>query len=611
MADTVKISNAGLGHEVERRTVQVSALYEIASTVNRSLDLDKALQNVVARISHIFQFDRTEVYLFDADRQEVVSRACFEADSEALSDSLHFPQASGLARRVAECGEPLVIDDLQQHSRYWEAADETREYSLPFRFLALLPIQVPGKCLGTLSLSAKGVRTLIDEEHTVLTAICEHIAAAVEKANLFDQLTTRFRHLEALNMIGATVSQSLEIGEVLDRAVDKIAKTLAFDAVWIYHSDETDGLVHMKAFYGLGDEMAASMGPRSAEAGINGEVIGTGERVVLEDIGHEAPSRAGSWEGMALSRGFKSAAAFPIKTKEKVVGVLYVADRSRRHFTLDDLQLIESIARSVGVAIENAMLFAEISRKTGELAATNQELLEATQAKTEFIAAMSHELRTPLNVVIGSSDLLRDGFFGALSDGQRDATDKISRNARILLKMINDVLTISRFDANRVSIDISTVGIEEILRQARAIVEQMNRDNRLEVRWFVDSDIPPITTDALKVEEILQNLIGNAFKFTPGGHIEIRVKHRAEDDRIEFSVADTGIGIAAEDQSRIFDAFEQLKDAHTGHFNGVGLGLSIVKRYLQLLNGEIAVESDPGRGSKFTFSVPRSLQFDS
>jgi signal transduction histidine kinase len=224
---------------------------------------------------------------------------------------------------------------------------------------------------------------------------------------------------------------------------------------------------------------------------------------------------------------------------------------------------------------------------------------------------MSHELRTPLNIVIGSSDLLRDGFFGDLNDGQKSAMEKISRNTRVLLKMINDVLTISSFDAHRVLLELANVEVDEIILQARAMVEQINRDNHLEVRWNIDPTIPPLVTDSLKLEEVLQNLIGNAFKFTPEGYIEVRVANRPDQNRVEFTVADTGIGIAFEDQAKIFNAFEQLKDAHTGHFNGVGLGLNIVRRYLELMQGEISVESEPGRGAKFTFSIPRSLQLNS
>jgi signal transduction histidine kinase len=353
------------------------------------------------------------------------------------------------------------------------------------------------------------------------------------------------------------------------------------------------------------------MGMQSVDVDLGGQVVETGERLVFGDIQNDPLYRALSRKAKVVILGFESAAAFPVTAKEKIIGTLHVASRSKRHFSAEDLQLIESIAQQIGVATENALLFAEINHKTQELAKSNQELRDATQAKSEFIAAMSHELRTPLNIVIGSSDLLRDGFFGALSDGQASATEKISRNARVLLKMINDLLTISRFDANRIALDISTVEIDEIMEQARALVEQINRDKHLEVLWDIDGDIPPLVTDSLKLEEILQNLIGNAFKFTPNGHVEVRVSHRLELDRIEFSVADTGIGIAAEDHERIFNAFEQLKDAHTGHFNGVGLGLNIVRRYLDIMQGEISVESQPGQGTRFTFSLPRSLQLNS
>jgi signal transduction histidine kinase len=133
----------------------------------------------------------------------------------------------------------------------------------------------------------------------------------------------------------------------------------------------------------------------------------------------------------------------------------------------------------------------------------------------------------------------------------------------------------------------------------------------LQVSWDVEPDLPTIVTDVTKLEEILQNLVGNAFKFTPRGRIAVRVRNVPELKRVEFTVADTGIGIEAEDVERIFSAFEQIKEAHTGDFNGVGLGLNIVKKYLELMKGDIHVESQPGEGSTFTFSVPHSIALHS
>jgi signal transduction histidine kinase len=135
-------------------------------------------------------------------------------------------------------------------------------------------------------------------------------------------------------------------------------------------------------------------------------------------------------------------------------------------------------------------------------------------------------------------------------------------------------------------------------------VEQLNHDNRIKISWDVAADLQPLNTDALKLEEILQNLIGNAYKFTPAGAIAIRVRDLNGDGAVEFAVADTGIGIQQNDLGKIFEEFHQLDEAHTGTYSGVGLGLSIVKKYLGLMGGDIRVESQPGAGSTFTFTLP-------
>ena len=153
----------------------------------------------------------------------------------------------------------------------------------------------------------------------------------------------------------------------------------------------------------------------------------------------------------------------------------------------------------------------------------------------------------------------------------------------------------------------SKVNLYETIAHIQSHIDQLNRHNRLQIQLQIDPDLPAIITDATKLEEILQNLIGNAFKFTPRGSITLRVGNLREAGRIEFTVADTGIGIEPRDMARIFSAFEQIKEAHTGEFNGVGLGLNIVKKYLELMDGEIRVQSEPGQGSTFIFSLPYAI----
>jgi protein-histidine pros-kinase len=229
---------------------------------------------------------------------------------------------------------------------------------------------------------------------------------------------------------------------------------------------------------------------------------------------------------------------------------------------------------------------------------------EAGRAKADFLAAMSHELRTPLNVIIGNADLCKDGFYGEVSERQRGAFEKILRYSKILLKLINDVLALTKVEAKKMTVDLSTFEVGEVIEHVQNYVEQLKTNGRVKISWKVPAGLRPLTTDALKLEEILQNLIGNAYKFTPHGAIDIRVRDLNGGDCIEFAVADTGIGIKDDDLGKIFDEFHQLDEAHTGTYSGVGLGLSIVKKYLELMHGDIRVESQPGAGTTFTFSLP-------
>jgi signal transduction histidine kinase len=203
--------------------------------------------------------------------------------------------------------------------------------------------------------------------------------------------------------------------------------------------------------------------------------------------------------------------------------------------------------------------------------------------------------------------MTEEGILGALNAEQKDAQQKISRHAEVLLKMVNDLLSLSRAEAKALSLDIGKVYVEELMAQLKGQVASLNRTKGLEFSWALDSDIPALATDALKLEEILQNLVGNSIKFTPAGRVEIQVRNLGQQSRVEFSIADTGIGIAEDELEKIFNAFEQGKDAHTGNLEGVGLGLSIVKKYLQLMRGEIRVTSRVGEGSTFTFTIPYNL----
>jgi signal transduction histidine kinase len=604
MTDALQNSYATLEQKVDQRTKEISALYSVTTTVNQSLSLTNILDAVIAKIAEIFRFESTRVYLFNDEMKELELRASFEGDLKHSTVTRTFKRGEGIVGRVAESGEPMIFEDTRTDPRYAVLSATKAKYSAKQSFFAVFPIKTQSRVFGAILLNARSPRKLTSDEMRLLTSMSEHLAVAVEKASLFRQSEKRSQQLSVLNTIGAAVSQSLNLEMVLQEAIEKMIETLNFDASWIYILNPSEEELRLKAYKGFGEEVVRSMERQNLTAGVSGKIFETGGRLVFEDLQNDEGYKQLSPRNRIVSLGFASAAGFPIKAKDRVIGVLHLATKARRHFVPDELQLIESIAQEIGVAAENARLFEQVNQKTAELAQINQELEAANRAKTEFIAAMSHELRTPLNVIMGNAELTGDGFFGDINPEQKKSMTQIQHHSQFLLKLVNDVLALSRLDAKKMSMELATVDLDEVVAHAQSQIEQLNRQNRLQVHWDIDRDLPTIVTDVTKLKEILQNLIGNAFKFTPRGRIELRVRNIRELDRVEFTVADTGIGIEAHDMDRIFSAFEQIKEAHTGDFNGVGLGLNIVKKYLELMNGDIRVESHPGEGSTFTFSVP-------
>jgi signal transduction histidine kinase len=608
MSAALQNSYANLEQKIRRRTEEVSALYDISTAVNQSLALETILQAVVKKITEIFHFDTTRIFLFNESMDQLDLRAAFEVDPEQWQGMRSFKRGHGVVGRVADEGEPLIFEDIMTDPRYAALSASKRAKTATLRFFAVFPINTQSRIFGVMLFNGKAPRKIGKDEIALLTAMAGHTAVAVEKSKLFENAQSRSRYLATLNLIGEAVRQSLDLDIVLNQAVETIADTLSFDASWIYLLDSGGTVLSLTASKGLSQKRTELMAKRPITQGLSGLVVESQKPIVVEDTATDEEYHRLVAAGRIQPMGFLTTAGFPITAKDKIIGSLHVGHNTRRHFSSDDMQLVESIAHAIGVAVVNARLFREVKEKTEELAQTNEELRVAGQAKSDFIAAMSHELRTPLNLIMGNAELAENGFFGALNSEQQSAMLSILRNGRLLLKMVNDVLALSRMEAKKMSLDLTRVEIAEVIGHVTEYANQLNRDKHLEFRCEIDRHVDALITDPIKLEEILENLIGNAFKFTPKGSITLAARFLVERDRIEFSVADTGIGIESSHLDRIFNAFEQLKDAHTGDYNGVGLGLSIVKRYLELMQGDIYVESRVDHGSTFTFSVPRTIK---
>ncbi|HEY7290438.1 MAG TPA: ATP-binding protein [Vicinamibacterales bacterium] len=287
-----------------------------------------------------------------------------------------------------------------------------------------------------------------------------------------------------------------------------------------------------------------------------------------------------------------------------------------------ELTAVVTILHDRREAIEKAKLYEqlkqasdELERKiqaaTADIAQQNEllrrqaiELEQASLAKTQFLANMSHEFRTPLNAILGYTSMLLQGIGGPIPASGKRQLGRIESNGRHLLTIINEILDISRIEAGRMPLQVSRVRVLDLVKEVRAELEPIIIRSKIDVDVQLDRDLPPLSTDRQKVKQILLNLLSNALKFTHHGRVTISARRHLRDRTLAIAVADTGIGIAPDDQDKIFEDFRQLDNSSTRPYGGTGLGLSICRRLAQMLDGRITVQSRVGKGSTFTLTLP-------
>ena len=294
---------------------------------------------------------------------------------------------------------------------------------------------------------------------------------------------------------------------------------------------------------------------------------------------------------------FRTLLAVPMLRGNEPIGVIAMTRADKvEPFTDKQIELVTTFADQAVIAIENVRLFNEIQEKS-------RQLEVAGKHKSEFLANMSHELRTPLNAIIGFSEVLLDKMFGELNAKQEDYLKDIFTSGKHLLSLINDILDLSKIEAGRMDLEPSDFDVPNALANAMTLIRERATRHNIALDLAADPQMGEIRADERKFKQILLNLLSNAVKFTPdGGRVEVRAKK--EGGTLEVAVHDTGIGIAPEDQQAVFEEFRQVGRHYTNKNEGTGLGLALTKRFVELHGGRLWLESEPGKGSTFTFTIP-------
>ncbi len=289
----------------------------------------------------------------------------------------------------------------------------------------------------------------------------------------------------------------------------------------------------------------------------------------------------------------------PLLRENSLVGVITTWRRETRAFTDKQVALLKTFADQAVIAIENVRLFQELEDKNAQLEAANRH-------KSQFLANVSHELRTPLNSIIGFTRIVLRRTEGKLETLQKENLQKVLISSDHLLNLINELLDLAKIEAGRMEAYAETFKLDDIVRMATTTVEPLLRNGRVKLLTDIAPDIPPLKTDRDKLKQSVINLLSNAVKFTENG--EIKVAAWRDNGFVKLTVSDTGIGMTPEALKYIFDEFRQADMSSTRRYGGTGLGLAIVKKFINLMGGDIVVESEEGRGSKFTITLPMELK---
>src|SRR5256886_10801769 len=301
---------------------------------------------------------------------------------------------------------------------------------------------------------------------------------------------------------------------------------------------------------------------------------------------------------MAFRAGFRALLTVPLLGADRIVGALVVRRKAPGEFPEHTVELLQTFAAQSVLAIQNVNLFTEVEEKSRQL-----EL--ASEHKSQFVANMSHELRTPLNAVIGLTDMMVTNAARFGTEKAQEPLQRVNRAGTHLLGLINQVLDLSKIEAGKLELNPQTVQltplIDEVVGTARQLAEQ--NKNRLVIE--AQENLGTLTVDPMRLRQILLNLLSNAFKFTKQGEVRLRARRVANGrDWVEFAVSDTGIGMTAEQQAKLFEEFTQADTSTAQRYGGTGLGLAIARKLARMMGGEVTVTSEPGKGSVFTVRLP-------
>lgn len=461
------------------------------------------------------------------------------------------------------------------------------------------PVKLGEQVIGQIVVGEDRPRAWTPEEIRLVEDVAARLAAALEQYRAFDESERRAAELETVATVSTAASTALDPDALLRSVANLTKEQFGLYHAHIYLVDEVHEALVLAAGAGeVGEQMVAAghMIPLHAERSLVARAARTRTGVVENEV-----RLAPDFLPNPMLPETRAELAVPMVAGDVLIGVLDVQSEQPGRFTDEEVLIYTTLASQVAVAVQNARLYAEQVNVA-------DRLREVDRLKSEFLASMSHELRTPLNSIIGYAEILLDGIDGELTDEMQEDVAAIYESGRHLLNLINDVLDLAKIEAGQMDLRRERVRLHELVeRDVVAPARVLVKDKPVELLVDIPADLPEVFADPLRLCQIMNNLLGNAAKFTEEGSITVQAEVYQHDPRyVLVSCADTGIGIPPEKLPVIFERFRQVDQSYTRRIGGTGLGLAITRELVEMHGGQLWVESQPGVGSTFYFTLPVS-----
>ena len=468
-----------------------------------------------------------------------------------------------------------------------------------------MPLLRGGRAIGAIVIYRMEPGAFEDKQLALLQTFADQAVIAIENVRLFDEVQARTRELtqsveelRALGEVTQAVNSTVNLETVLTTIVAKATQLSDTEAGTIYVFDEENQEFRLRATYGMDDTIITAIKDRRIRIGETaiGRVAERRMPIQISDV----QSDPSSVLDVIVRAGFRALLVVPLLAADRIVGALVVRRRQPGEFPKGAIELLQTFAAQSVLAIQNARLFSEIEDKSHQL-----ELV--SERKSQFLASMSHELRTPLNAIIGLTEMMVTNAARFGTEKALEPLRRVNAAGTHLLSLINEVLDLSKIEAGKLELNPEPVDLARLIDEVIGTAGQLAEKNQNRLIVEAQESVGTLKADPMRLKQILLNLLSNACKFTKEGEVALRVRQVADGrDWVELAVADTGIGLTAEQQAKLFQEFTQADSLTARRYGGTGLGLALSRKLARMMGGDVTVMSEPGKGSVFTVRLPGS-----